>query len=212
MADYKNAHLAWLKSCRDFEPKYPSDYKSGTYLDVMTTLYADERIPMIMAYHMFISDKAWYKKSKKIAREIDKQVEKLEPTPPTLWFVTLNFNHQTWNVKDCTKCIEKILAMDWIIRAKANFEYYRENGEHPHCHFLLETKEPKSRILDKIFRPLYTKKVIFKKNFIDCEPGMDYHHKYINLDKKNEKMENVQKDIEWRKKNNIPDFEKNWIV
>lgn len=213
MSDFKNAHLAWLKSTRDFEPRYPQDYARGqSYMETMTALYADSRIPMSMAEAMFVSDKAWYKKSKKIAREIDKKVDALEPTPNGLWFVTLNFNHDTWSIKDCHKCITNVLAMDWVIRAKGNFELHGEKGEHPHCHILLETKEPKSRICDKIFRPLYTKKVIFKKNFVECEMAQDYHYNYINLDKTSDKMTNVQKDIEWRKKNNIPDYEKNWNV
>lgn len=213
MADFKNAHIAWLKSCKDFVPKYPADY-SIPYIDVMTALYGGHAtgnyIPESMAEAMFIADKAWYKKSKKIAREIDKKVESLEPTPNGWWFVTIGFNHDTWTIKDCCKCIEKILAMDWIISGKANFELFRENGEHPHCHFVIETKEPKSRIIDKMFRPLYTKKVVFKKNFIEAEPALEHHQKYIRLDKKSEKMPMVDKDKEWRKKNNIPDYEKNW--
>lgn len=211
MADFKNAHLAWLKATRDFEPKYPQDYSRGiSYIDTMIALYADPRIPMTMAEAMFVADKAWYKRSKKIAREIDKQVEALEPTPSTMWFITIGFNHDTWSIKDCNFCIEKLLAMEWIIRGKANFEFYRSNGEHPHCHFLIETKEPKSRILEKLFRPLYTKKVVFSKNFIDVKPALEHHHKYIMLDKVFDKMENVEKDKEWRKKNKIPDYEKNW--
>jgi len=211
MADYKNAHIAWLKSTRDFEPKYPQDYSRGiSYIDTMIALYADSRIPQTMAEAMFVSDKAWYKRSKKIARELDKKVNALEPTPPGTWFITMNYNHNTWSVKDCCYQIQKILDMDWIISAKANFEFYGSKGEHPHCHLFIETKEPKSRIIDKIFRPLYTKKIIFKKNFIEVEEGTDYRLKYIMLDKVSEKMENVEKDIEWRKKNNIPDYEKNW--
>lgn len=212
MADYKNAHIAWLKSCRDFVPKYPADY-SIPYIDVMTALYGGQsgnQIPEAMAEAMFISDKAWYKKSKKIAREIDKKVEQLEPTPNRLWFVTLNFNHATWNIKDCVKCIKNVIGMEWVIFAKANFELFREGGEHPHCHIYLETKEPRSRIVDKIFHPKYTKKVIFAKNFIDVKPAEDWHIDYIKLNKKDEKMEKVDLDIEWRKKNGIPDFEKNW--
>ena len=36
-------------------------------------LYADARIPEAMAEAMFISDKAWFLKSQKIAKEIDKK-------------------------------------------------------------------------------------------------------------------------------------------
>ena len=211
--DFKNSHLAWLKSTPQFQCKYPQDNRDKSYIEVMTALYAGQsgnHIPQSMAEAMFVADKAWYKKSKQIAKVIDAKVEKLEPTPDGVWFVTCGFNHQTWSVVKCCKFIEKVLAMDWIIRAKANFELYRENGEHPHCHFIIETKEPKSRILEKLLRPQYAKDVILSKNFIDVKVCGDYHHKYINLDKIQDKMKYVEKDMEWRKINNIPNYEKNW--
>jgi hypothetical protein len=211
-ADYKSAHLAWLKTTKNFSPKYAHDYREASYLEVMTTLYADVRIPQTMAKAMFVGDKCWYLESRKIAKQIDKDIEKATPTPNGYWFVTLGFNHDTWTISDCKKCIEKILGMDWIIQGKANFELFRQNGEHPHAHFLIETKEPKSRILEKLFRPLYTKKVVFKKNFIDVKTATPVHHDYINLIKQESKMPFVARDIGWRNENNIPDYEKNWTL
>lgn len=209
--DYKTAHIQWLTNTKNFVPKYPADYSRGvSYLETMISLYADPRIPQEMARAMFVSDKNHYNNCYKVIKEVDKLVEKLVPTPNDSWFVTVGFNHDTWNIKDCDKFIRNVLEMDWVIRGKANFELFRSNGEHPHCHFVIETKEPKSRILEKLFRPLYAKKVVFSKNFIDVKPMMDYHHKYIMLDKIEEKMECVKKDIDFRKKNNIPDYEKNW--
>lgn len=209
MTDYKSGHLAWIHSTKTFTPKYPQDYRSDiSYYEVIKELYSNPNCSQEQAKSFWISDKLWHKQTFALSKSIDKEVEKLEPTANGWWFVTIGFNHDTWNIKDCSKCIEGILGMEWIISAKANFELYRENGEHPHVHFLLQTKEPKSKILEKCYRPLYTKKVVFSKNFIDVKPMMDYHKKYIMLDKQSDKMENVKKDIEWRKKNNIPDYEK----
>lgn len=227
MTDYIEGHLAWIKNNPKFQPKYVSSY-GYDYYEIMRELYTVQRVirkydvcehictykenPFIQdfAKKQWIADKAWHKASNALSKAIDKEVEKLEPTPNGMWFVTIGFNHQTWNVKDCCKAIQKILEMDWIISAKANFELHRENGEHPHVHFLIETKEPKSRILDKLSRPLYVKKVVLSKNFIDIKPALDYHHKYINLDKQTDKQEFVEKDRVWRLKENIPDYEKNW--
>jgi len=212
MTDFKSAHLAWIRSTRTFTPQNVSDYRYDiSYLEIMTSLYAQSNVSQAMAEAMYVSDMSWLVRSQKIAKQVNKKAQLLEPTPSGKWFVTIGFNHQSWTVEDCIKAIDKILKMDWIISGKANFELFRENGEHPHCHFVIDTKEPKSRILDKLFRPLYVKKVVFSKNFIDIKPMMDYHHKYIMLDKVSEKMECVNKDKEWRLKNAIPDFEKNWV-
>lgn len=210
MTDFKSGHLAWINSTKSFTPKYPQDYRSDiSYYEVITELYLNKNVTQEIAKQFWIADKVWHKASCALSKSIDKEIEKLEPTPNGWWFVTIGFNHATWDIPKCCKCIENIIKMEWVISAKANFELFRENGEHPHCHFVIETKEPKSRILDKIFRPLYTKDVVFSKNFIDVKPMMEYHKKYIMLDKQLDKMENVNKDIEWRKKNKIPDYEKN---
>lgn len=211
MTDYKSGHLAWLVSHPKFTPKDAQDYRADiSYYEIMKFTYNNKHCSQEDAHIFWRRDIEWHKRAYDLANEINKEVEKLKPTPNGLWFVTIGFNHDTWTIADCDKCIRKILEMEWIISGKANFELYRTNGEHPHVHFILETKEPKSRILDKIFRPLYVKKVVFSRNFIDVKPMMDYHLKYITLDKVSEKMECVEKDIIWRKENNIPDYEKKW--
>lgn len=214
--DYVSAHLQWIQNHPRFVPKEQTFFQYGySYYDMMKELYVNQKSHKYIqdyAHNTWISDIHWHKKSYLLSNEIQKEVEKLEPTPNGMWFVTIGFNHQTWNISDCCKCIEKILAMEWIISAKANFELYRENGEHPHVHFIIETKEPKSRILDKLFRPLYVKKVVFSRNFIDIKPMMEYHHDYINLIKVSEKVKFIEQDKAWRQKNKIPDYEKNWKV
>ena len=61
----------------------------------MAALYADARIPEAMAEAMFISDKAWFLKSQKIAKEIDKK-SPLEAPLLNTWFFTFSFNHETF--------------------------------------------------------------------------------------------------------------------
>lgn len=213
MTDYKAAHLNFIKeqSQKGFIPKEYVDWKYNIpYLEMMRFTYSQPAATQEVAEMFYNADKKWLLDKQKISKSIDKRLQLLESTPDGRWFVTIGFNHQTWNIQKCTKCIEKILGMDWIIKAKANFELFRENGEHPHCHFLLETKEPKSRILDKLFRPKYVKDIVLARSFIDVKEAQPFHDKYINLDKQTLKQEYVEKDKEWRNKNNIPDYEKNW--
>lgn len=212
--NYKDAHLQWIANNPKFVPQYPP--KGLTYLEVMKSLYSqpewnrpcDRMNDMALA--MFVIDKKWQLMSTKISKMVDKKVQQLIPIPNGEWFVTIGFNHQTWSVDKCVKAIQKIMDMDWVVRCKANFELYRENGEHPHCHFYIETKECKSKILDKIWRPKYIKELVLKKSFIDIKEAQEYHKKYIQLDKCEEKQSCIGQDKVWRKENNIPDFEKNW--
>lgn len=215
--NYVSAHLHWIADHKTFVPKEQQYIgKEGySYYDIMTELYTSQlgKCPTINEYAFitFILDKLWLVESGEITKKMSKAVERLRPTPNGKWFITIGFNHQTWSVEKCKKCISRILDMEWIISAKANFELYRTNGLHPHVHFAIETKEPKSRILDKLFRPQYVQKLVLSKNFIDVQPFLDPQHlKYINLDKVSEKMECVEKDRVWRLENDIPDYEKQW--
>ena len=211
MADYKNAHLAWLKATPSFIPKYSGDY-SVPYLEVMSSLYRPDTFPQAMARDMFYCDKIWFRESKQIAKEVEKEIEKLKPSSSDYYFVSIGFNHMTWNAKDCIKAIQKILSQNWIIQGKAQFEYYREGGTHPHCHFFIETKDKKNEIIRQIFKGGYMKKLIIGKNSIDVKEGTDFRNEYINLFKTNDKIELIKKDIIWRKENNVPVFEKNWTL
>ena len=104
--------------------------------------------------------------------------------------------------------------MDYKSKGKPRVSQ-RKRGLHPHFHILFETAEPISRIKEKLWRPSYVKDLIKSDgkqfpNFIEYEKARDYHLKYINLDKKPEKLPAVEKDKVWRLENNIPDYEKNW--
>lgn len=207
--DYKSVHLAWVYKTKTFVPKYAQDYTTS-YYEVMKEVYRNKNVTNKMAKIMYYADKRWHKVANKIMIEADKELNDEIPEPTKEWFITIGFNHQTWSVAKCKKVIEKILAMDWVKKAKANFELYRENGEHPHVHFMIETDIPRSKILDKLWRPRYVKDVVLARNFIDIKPAEIHHNNYIMLNKTEHKMKYIDKDIEWRKKNDIPDYEKNW--
>jgi len=211
MTDYKNAHLAWLNETKNFMPKYPADYELP-YIKVMAYLYHSKDFPQSMAKIMYDADQAWYYQSKEIAKEVRKEILKTTLVSSDYYFVSIGFNHMTWNAKDCIKAIQKILAQNWIIQGKAQFEYYREGGTHPHCHFFIETKDKKNEIIRQIFKGGYMKKLIIGKNSIDVKEGTDYRNEYINLFKKEDKIELIKKDIIWRQENNVPIFEKNWTL
>lgn len=209
MSDYKAAHLAWIDRTKNFTPKYAQDY-TVHYFDIMSQIYSRSDVSQSYAKMCYLEDKLWYKQTYAIEKEIDKEVNKVAPSIVNDFFVTIGFNHQTWSVAKCCKAIEKIINMEWIDSCKANFELHRENGEHPHVHFFIKTKEPKSKVLDKLWRPKYIQDLVLSKSFIDIKVGMDYHLKYINLDKQEDKTEYVLRDKDWRAKNNIPNYEKKW--
>nr|UOF82666.1 rep protein [Cressdnaviricota sp.] len=210
-SSWKSAHLAWIFRTKTFVPRYPTDYRQDiSYYEVMKQLYSNPNVTEQYAKNFFVSDKKWFNLSMNMMNDINKEVAKLTPSVNNVWFVTIGFNHQEWSVSKCCKVIENILNFDWILHAKANFELYRENGEHPHVHIYLETELPKSKVLEKLFRPQYVKKVVLSKNFIDIKKAEHYHLKYIELDKQENKQELIEKDKLWRSKNNIPDYEKNW--
>jgi len=125
---------------------------------------------------------------------------------PKEWFITIGFNHQTWDIPSCVKVIYKILSFDWVDSGTGVFELYRTNGEHPHVHLLLDLNQDlsKSKLLEKIWATAGIKKVVLKKPFIDIKVAEEYHHNYIIGIKKPEKMPYCERDAEWREQNKIP--------
>jgi len=197
MEDYKSLHLNWIKSNKNFVPKNGNDL-SEPYYDIMRFTYQQPNSSQNYAKICLIEDIEWKKKSCKVLGELS-----IATSSSTRHFVTIGFNHQTWSVASCVAVIKRIMALDWIDNATAVFELHRENGEHPHCHFLIDTKFTKSKILEKLWAVKDIKKIVLQKSFIDYKVAQDYHVKYINGDKIENKMPYVEKDILWRQENNI---------
>jgi len=203
--DYKSLHLAFLKMNQQFCPKYSQDY-SEPYINIMSELYRNRNVTNIHAKIFYEADMQWQKACLDAIKFDIKQAHKSDPTAPV--FVTIGFNHQTWNIASCVKVIETIVKRDYIKTIHAVFEYHRETGFHPHVHMLITPSEPlcRTKLIEKIWATAGIKKVCLKKSFVDYKLAADYHHKYINLEKKDSKMPYVAKDIEWRHQNGIPEF------
>lgn len=122
------------------------------------------------------------------------------------YFVTIGFNHQTWDILHCCELIQRVLDASWVLDGKAVFELYRANGEHPHAHFILnlENPMPKSKVVEKIFKLKGMKKLVLKKSFIDIKETNEQHKLYITGIKQESKMPFVNLDDDWRAKNNLP--------
>lgn len=123
-------------------------------------------------------------------------------------FLTIGFNHQTWKVDVCKSVIERVMALPFVKRCEAVFELFRENGEHPHCHFYIEThnKIVKSKVLEKVWAVKDIKKVVLNKNFIDYKVAQPIHKNYVKGIKREDKLQYVKLDEMWRHDNNIPDL------
>lgn len=212
--DWCSAHLAWIKRTPTFVPKNAADL-TESYFDIMAELYkVQSKFSGLQKYAKmtYEEDVIWFDECNKIHECVLKSKYDAKKTEPFKYFMTIGFNHQTWTIAKCVKAIRNIIDLDWVIRAKANFELYRENGEHPHCHFYFTSYRTKKDILERLSRPKYIKDVVLSDNFIDIKLAALYHLDYIMLDKTPSKLSYVLKDKEWRQKNDIEDFQKNWIV
>jgi len=203
--DYKSLHLAFLKSNPQFCPKFSQDY-SEPYFNIMSELYRNRHVTNIHAQMFYEADMQWKKVCADAIKSHIKQAHKNDPSAPV--FVTIGFNHQTWNIASCVKVIETITKHKFIKTIYAVFEYHRENGLHPHVHMLITPSEPitKSKLIEKIWATAGIKKVVLKKSFIDYKIACDYHHNYILGEKQESKLQYVQQDKEWRFENGIPEF------
>lgn len=98
----------------------------------------------------------------------------------------------------------------WVKSMRAVIENHRENGIILHTHMILEVDEAikyGSSVKDKLYGLKMCKKLITGSNYIDyLGYRPEQHDKYIIGDKRESKMQFVEKDRVWRKENNIPDL------
>lgn len=218
--DYKSLHLAFLKSHPQFTPKYSYDY-TEPYYNVMAELYRTrnfvggryvDRVTNVHAQMFYESDMLWQKACQQAIKSHIRDAHKNDSLAPV--FVTIGFNHQTWNIPSCVKVIETIVARPWIKTIHAVFELHRDTGIHPHVHMLITPSEPltKSKMLEKIWATAGIKNLVLANRgkkcstFVDYKLAEDYHYKYIKLEKTEDKMKYVAKDIVWRKENGIQEY------
>lgn len=198
--DWKSCHLSWIKDHKDFVPKHHIGF-TESYYDIMEEIYNHPACSQSYAENCYYRDECWMKEKNEMKMLILKRVN-----AKTSHFVTIGFNHQTWSIDKCVKVIETIMSFDWIEKGKAVFELHRANGQHPHCHFLIDSILPKSKILEKLWATKGIKKIVLNKSFIDYKSENHNHRNYINGQKTEDKMEYVRMDEKWREANNIPQF------
>jgi len=126
------------------------------------------------------------------------------------YFTTVTFQHDT-DVKDQLQVIKNILNNKKVNQEKsfAVYERFRDDGKvHPHVHFklVLRRYERPSKVVEFIFATKWLKKVCHAKNFIDVDKYIEARHdKYLDGDKKEAKVADVERDRQYRLSNNIPD-------
>lgn len=198
-------HLQWIKKHPLFIPDWCILDHTESYFNVMTLIYKESpTMPQICIDRFFRDDL-------RVFDEYENAMNLIKTSynigaKSLSYFCTIGFNHQTYTIEKCVDVINTILTFPWVLSCRAVFEFHRENGEHPHCHFLISTEIQKSKVLEKIWATKGIKKVCLKKSFIDVKVALPAHAKYIMLDKQQSKMAYVAKDIIWRKKNAIPEF------
>lgn len=201
--NYTALHLTWLKKHPTFVPKCVVH----NWYDMLADLYADETRPYDLrnklACNFLFDDMKWYD---------DYFVQIKELTTPSnnegLWFVTIGFNHQTFDAKKVKEFISNLFTLKFVDpESYGVFEYYRSNGEHPHIHICMKTDvKTKSQIAQQIFRSKNANKYILNKNFIDVKRFESYHADYLKGNKKTDKLDFVEQDKQWRVNNNYPEI------
>lgn len=223
--EVKSLHRAWMAAHPNYDDHDTKTRKICHDPDYINLLYSatihninfhmeNKTVDEFRTYLKSLYLEYYMKDQMKITKE-HKELEQMQKLllgtfsdKPNKWFFTIGFNHQTFNIPAAVSVIRSICNNKIFKNIRGVFEMFRENGEHPHVHFLAELNEPlpKSKLVEKIWATKGIKKIVLKKTFVDIKKAEDYHENYILGIKKKEKLEFIQKDKEFRKKNNIPEF------
>lgn len=127
-----------------------------------------------------------------------------------VFFMTVGFSHCS-NLTEQLSCIKNILKSNKVDteQSYAVYERFRDDGQlHPHCHFklFLHQYTRPSKVVEFVYAVKGVKKVCEKKNFIDVDKYVAIRHdKYLDGNKKDAKLADVERDRQYRLANNIPD-------
>lgn len=217
--DYAPLHLVWIQDNRNRHFALANAGKESSYYDIMRSVYAISNPQECLcgkfpgrhtssnhyAYSQLCMDIRSSKKSSTVIENLEKTLSMEGITPTNKFFITIGFNHQTFNALTAVTAVKRLLQKDFVLEGEGVFEYFRENGEHPHFHMILTV--PKMRngmVVTKIFQSAGMSRIVLSRNFIDVKEFQPYHQKYLDGDKIEEKLEYCKKDFDWRIKNNIP--------
>lgn len=212
--DYVSAHLSWLKSHPTFQTHLYDNIPPYSSYEQMKMWYDDiQRVRPDLLQSLARSN---LEKDLKSFMGINDLVEQMKSEIKAavktrrMYFVTIGFNHQDFDLEKAKALVDHINNLPWIKAFKANFEYHRTNGIHPHIHYLLLVDDlAKSKVVEYLWSVRGIKKLVVNKQSIDVRIPNSSTLNYIQLIKAPEKMECVEKDKVWRKENQIPDYEKN---
>lgn len=210
MSLHPNAHLhlEWIKRNPNFVPDIPlrDGYKS--YYEDMLNFWSwnsqicPDAVPM-MANRWLQDDLQLHQTYDARIREKERALKIVKKKNE--WFVTINFNHQTYTIEKCVNLIKRVLAHEWVLTCTAVFEINRANGRHPHVHMIIKTDLPKSKVIYNIWRTSGIKTIVLKQAFIDVKEAIPQHQEYVTGNKQQSKMACVIADRLWRQENNIPE-------
>ncbi len=218
------AHLNWVKARPNFisrswerMPQHVSrkgDYQPGGLQDANQTCSYFEMLESVYAHQYEFPDvinnmaEEWYIADLKQCEEMEtlktKILSKSHEQPPEV-FLTIGFNHQVWTIPKVIEIIQRVIDNKFVISGNGVFELFRQNGEHPHVHFVLQhSPMSKSKFLEKIWAIKGIKNVVLKKSFIDYKIATSVHKEYILGIKQQSKMIYVERDKAYRNANDIP--------
>lgn len=208
--DYIAAHLAFINK----HPNYKRvDFYPNTYREIMENIWAKNRPNNNeLAFKWFLGDLYSINKHEEIINNLEKQFkDNIANNTVDKYFVTINFHEDSFKSETALEMLDSLSQKDFIKSISGVFEYYTETGHHPHFMCKLETKGKvtKGRLAQKIYQTKNIKKLIQGPNFIQVMKYLSQHDRYLELDKSTEKMENVIKDIDWRKKMKLPEIYQN---
>jgi len=184
----------------------------------MTAFHADiykyqQRLDLDAIYQCVNS---WYNTDLKLMlrqtksyTELSNDIKILKGIPNRkFYFMTIGFDDKIITVPMIKESISKLKELKDIDLGEYVAEKFRkdEKGDiyiHHHIHCIVYTDKPKSKVIQYIYQKL--KKVIASANFIDLkrEQPIENYIRYILGDKRDEKLECIQLDIEWRELNNL---------
>jgi len=124
------------------------------------------------------------------------------------FFMTIGFDDSKITISGIKDSLSKLKELKDIDLGEYVVEKFRkdDNGKiyiHHHIHCIMYTDKPKSKVIQFVYQKL--KKYVVSSNFIDLkrEQPLENYLKYISGDKRDEKLECIERDKEWRQLNNL---------
>ncbi len=193
--DKRTGNSSGYSDCLSYNKESPEWKNEVSYKLVVATIGA--RLRQQQAYQ-------------KIVTEIDAKVngqEKNNDARTYHYFVTIGFSEELFTIEKFKGWWNKMTGKAKILNAKGVIERHSESGVNTHCHMIIESPMKKGRMLQFIWESWNMQKLVGHKQVIDVMfYDKERHDKYIEGDKKADKMEYVIKDREWRKEFNLPEI------